>query len=84
MPVLALSVFETPAGPLGPATHAQDHVPRVPDGNRAWLGKQNAPNGETGDLALTLIILVETGTRALPGEVSGPGSEGNRPASCCP
>jgi transposase IS4-like protein/DDE family transposase len=51
---------------------------KVPDtaGNRAWLGKQNASNGETGYPALSLMTLVETGTRALLGAVFGPGSEG--------
>jgi hypothetical protein len=50
---------------------------KVPDTakNRAWLGKQNASNGETGYPALTLMTLVETGTRALLGAVFGPGSE---------
>jgi len=40
---------------------------KVPDTakNRAWLGKQNASNGETGYPALALMTLVETGTRAL-------------------
>ena len=51
---------------------------KVPDTvkNRAWLGKQNASNGETGYPALPLMALVETGTRALPGAVFGPGAEG--------
>ena len=51
---------------------------KVPDTaqNRAWLGKQNASNGETGYPALSLMTLVETGTRALLGAVFGPGSEG--------
>jgi hypothetical protein len=51
---------------------------KVPDTakNRAWLGKQNACNGETGYPALALMTLVETGTRALLGAVFGPGSEG--------
>ena len=46
---------------------------RVPDtkANRAWLGKQNAKNGETGYPALLLMALAETGTRALPGAVFG-------------
>jgi len=44
--------------------------------NRAWLGKQNASNGETGYPALSLMTLVETGTRALLGAVFGPGAEG--------
>jgi hypothetical protein len=51
---------------------------KVPDtaGNRAWLGKQNASNGETGYPALSLMALAETGTRALIGAVFGPGAEG--------
>jgi hypothetical protein len=51
---------------------------KVPDTvkNRAWLGKQNASNGETGYPALPLMALVETGTRALLGAVFGPGAEG--------
>ena len=51
---------------------------KVPDtaGNRAWLGKQNASNGETGYPALSLMALVETGTRALIGAVFGPAAEG--------
>lgn len=46
---------------------------KVPDtvANRAWLGKQNASNGETGYPALCLMPLVETGTRALLGAVFG-------------
>jgi hypothetical protein len=45
----------------------------VPDtaGTRAWLGKQNAANGEAGYPALLLMALVETGTRALLGAVFG-------------
>jgi len=51
---------------------------KVPDTarNRAWLGKQNASNGETGYPALALMTLVETGTRALLGAVFGPGADG--------
>jgi hypothetical protein len=51
---------------------------KVPDTvkNRAWLGKQKASNGETGYPALSLMTLVETGTRALLGAVFGPGAEG--------
>jgi len=51
---------------------------KVPDtaGNRAWLGKQKACNGETGYPALSLMALVETGTRALIGAVFGPGADG--------
>ncbi|HEX6526022.1 MAG TPA: IS4 family transposase [Streptosporangiaceae bacterium] len=51
---------------------------RVPDtrANRAWLGKQNACNGETGYPALMLMALVETGTRALIGAVFGPPADG--------
>jgi len=51
---------------------------KVPDTakNRAWLGKQNASNGETGYPALALMTLVETGTRALLGAVFGRGADG--------
>jgi hypothetical protein len=51
---------------------------RVPDtaANRSWLGKQNASNGETGYPALSLMALVETGTRALLGAVFGPAAGG--------
>ena len=51
---------------------------KVPDTgtNRAWLGKQKASNGETGYPALSLMALVETGTRALIGAVFGPGADG--------
>jgi Insertion element 4 transposase N-terminal/Transposase DDE domain len=51
---------------------------RVPDtaANRAWLGKQNALNGETGYPSLMLMALVETGTRALLGAVFGSQAEG--------
>jgi hypothetical protein len=51
---------------------------KVPDtaGNRVWLGKQKASNGETGYPAVALMALVETGTRALLGAVFGPGAEG--------
>jgi Insertion element 4 transposase N-terminal/Transposase DDE domain len=51
---------------------------KVPDttANRAWLGKQNASNGETGYPALSLMALVETGTRALLGAVFGPTAGG--------
>ena len=47
---------------------------RVPDtaANRAWLGKLNAANGETGYPALSLMALAETGIRALLGAVFGP------------
>src|ERR1035438_893850 len=44
--------------------------------SRAWLGKQNASNGETGYPALSLMALVETGTRALLGAVFGPAAGG--------
>jgi hypothetical protein len=46
---------------------------KVPDTprNRAWLGKQNAPLGETGYPVIQLMTLVETGTRALIGAVFG-------------
>ena len=51
---------------------------RVPDtqANRAWLGKQNACNGETGYPALLLMTLAETGTRALIGAVFGSQADG--------
>jgi hypothetical protein len=51
---------------------------RVPDtaANRAHPGKQNASNGETGYPALSLMALVETGTRALLGAVFGPAAGG--------
>jgi hypothetical protein len=51
---------------------------RVPDtrANRAWLGKLSASNGETGYPALSLMALVETGTRALMGAVFGPAAGG--------
>ncbi len=51
---------------------------RVPDtgANRAWLGKQDASNGETGYPALSLMALVETGTRALLGAAFGPAAGG--------
>ena len=39
-------------------------------------GKQKASNGETGYPALSLMALVETGTRALLGAVFGSGAEG--------
>jgi hypothetical protein len=47
---------------------------KVPDTarNRAWLGKQGPACGETGYPAVSLMALAETGTRALPGAVSGP------------
>ncbi len=46
---------------------------KVPDTprNRAWLGKMNAPNGETGYPVIQLMTLVETGTRALLGAAFG-------------
>jgi Insertion element 4 transposase N-terminal/Transposase DDE domain len=51
---------------------------KVPDtaGNRAWLGKMNAVNGETGYPVIQLMTLVETGTRALLGAVFGSTAEG--------
>ena len=85
------ALFEILAGPLG-QPHTPGIMFRgyrtvsfdgcksikVPDTakNRAWLGKQNASNGETGYPALALMTLVETGTRALLGAVFGPGAEG--------
>jgi Insertion element 4 transposase N-terminal/Transposase DDE domain len=46
---------------------------KVPDTprNRAWLGKMNAPDGETGYPVIQLMTLAETGTRALPGAAFG-------------
>jgi hypothetical protein len=44
--------------------------------NRAWLGKQNAANGETGYPAISLMALAGTGTRALLGAVFGPAAGG--------
>ena len=84
-------LFEILAGPLGRPrtpgimfrgyrTVAFDGCKsiKVPDTakNRAWLGKQNASNGETGYPALALMTLVETGTRALLGAVFGPVGDG--------
>ncbi len=84
-------LFEVLAGPLGRAstpgimfggfrTVLFDGCKsiRVPDtgANRAWLGKQNASNGETGYPALSLMALAETGTRALIGAVFGSQAEG--------
>ena len=85
------ALFEILAGPLGQAhtpgimfrgyrTVSFDGCKsiKVPDTakNRAWLGKQNASNGETGYPALALMTLVETGTRALLGAVFGQGADG--------
>ena len=85
------ALFEILAGPLG-QPHTPGIMFRgyrtvsfdgcksikVPDTakNRAWLGKQNASNGETGYPALALMTLVETGTRALLGAVFGHGADG--------
>jgi hypothetical protein len=51
---------------------------KVPDTprNRAWLGKMNAANGETGYPVIQLMTLVETGTRALLGAVFGSTADG--------
>ena len=51
---------------------------KVPDTrrNRAWLGKLKAALGVTGYPAVELMTLVETGTRALIGAVSGPRAPG--------
>ena len=51
---------------------------KVPDTrrNRAWLGKLKAALGVTGYPAVELMTLVETGTRALTGAVSGPRAPG--------
>ena len=85
------ALFEILAGPLGqphtPGVMFRGYRTvsfdgcksiKVPDTakNRAWLGKQNASNGETGYPALSLMTLVETGTRALLGAVFGPGADG--------
>ena len=85
------ALFEILAGPLG-QPHTPGIMFRgyrtvsfdgcksikVPDTakNRAWLGKQNASNGETGYPALALMTLVETGTRALLGAVFGQSADG--------
>jgi Insertion element 4 transposase N-terminal/Transposase DDE domain len=51
---------------------------KVPDSrpNRGWLGKLKAALGVTGYPAIELMTLVETGTRALIGAVSGPRAPG--------
>jgi hypothetical protein len=51
---------------------------KVPDSrpNRGWLGKLKAALGITGYPAIELMTLVETGTRALIGAVSGPRAPG--------
>jgi hypothetical protein len=51
---------------------------KVPDTgrNRGWLGKMKAALGVTGYPAVELMTLVETGTRALIGAVSGPPATG--------
>ena len=87
----ARRLFEMLAGPLGrpctPGVMFRGYRTvsfdgcksiKVPDtaGNRAWLGKQRASNGETGYPALALMALAETGTRALTGAVFGPDAEG--------
>ena len=53
---------------------------KVPDtpANRAWLGKMNAANGETGYPVVALMTLVETGTRALLGAVFGSTATGEQ------
>jgi hypothetical protein len=53
---------------------------KVPDSprNRAWLGKMNAVNGETGYPVIQLMTLVETGTRALLGAVFGATATGEQ------
>jgi hypothetical protein len=53
---------------------------KVPDTkrNRAWLGKMNAANGETGYPVIALMTLVETGTRALLGAVFGATATGEQ------
>jgi hypothetical protein len=51
---------------------------KVPDTtrNRAWLGEMNAVNGDTGYPVIQLMILAETGTRALLGAVFGSTADG--------
>ena len=53
---------------------------KVPDTgrNRAWLGKMNAANGETGYPVIALMTLAETGTRALLGAVFGSAATGEQ------
>ena len=53
---------------------------KVPDtpANRAWPGKMNAVNGETGYPVIQLMTLVETGTRALLGAVFGSTATGEQ------
>jgi hypothetical protein len=85
------SLFEVLAGPLGQPrtpgvmfgryrTVAFDgcRTIKVPDTprNRAWLGKMNAALGVTGYPVIQLMTLVETGTRALIGAVSGTTADG--------
>jgi hypothetical protein len=84
-------LFEVLAGPLGRPrtpgimfrglrTVSFDGMKsvKVPDtaANRAWLGKAKAALGVTGYPALSVMTLVETGTRALLGAVSGPAAGG--------
>ena len=45
-------------------------------GNRGWLGKLNAAQGETGYPMIQLMTLVETGTRALIGAAFGTPADG--------
>ncbi len=53
---------------------------KVPDTprNRAWLGRMNAVNGETGYPVIQLMTLAETGTRALIGAVFGSTASGEQ------
>ena len=91
------ALFEVLAGPLGqPSTPgirfgryrtvAFDgcrslKVPDTPR-NRGWLGKMNAALGETGYPVIQLMTLVETGTRALAGAVSGTPADGEVTWAC--
>lgn len=85
------ALFEVLAGPLGQPrtpgvrfgryrTVAFDGCRsiKVSDtpGNRGWLGKLNAAQGETGYPMIQLMTLVETGTRALIGAAFGTPADG--------
>jgi len=82
----ARRLFEVLAGPLGQSrtpvvmfagyrTVSFDGCKsvKVPDtaANRGWLGKMNAALGVTGYPVIQLMVLVETGTRALLGAAFG-------------
>jgi hypothetical protein len=88
-------LFEVLAGPLawpyapgvrfgGLRTVAFDGCSsiRVPDTvrNRAWLGRIRRRLGFAGYPLLHLMALAETGTRALPGAVTGCAADGDEPA----